>query len=159
MSKNDQKVGPIYKLTAIPIPDNTNVNITEMNKAIIIIIIFLNAGICFSQDSQYTGKLISKQNVKKEILIDSLSGNRFLLDKDHINITAINNVGDTIWQTDPIKQIKMEPYRIDRPIIVTYEFQNNERTEFKEVIWIVYNNSQFGTIEKETGNFTFYGQN
>jgi hypothetical protein len=148
-----------YKLNAIPIPDNTNVNITEMNKVIIIIILFLNAGICFSQDSQYNGKLISKQNVKKEILIDSLSGNRFLLDKEHINITAINNVGDTIWQTDPIKQIKMEPYRINRPIIVTYEFQNNERTEFKEVIWIVYNNSQFGTIEKETGNFTFYGQN
>lgn len=129
-----------------------------MSKAIILIIILINAGICFSQDSQYTGKLISKQNAKKELLIDSLSGNRFLLNKDHINITAINSVGDTIWQTDPIKQIKMEPYRIDRPIIVTYEFQNNERTEFKEVIWIVYNNSQFGTIEKETGNFTFYGQ-
>ena len=118
----------------------------------------LNAGLCMSQNSQYTGAFLSNQSVKSECLFDYLTATEFILDEIHVYITAINSIGDTLWKTDPIVDFGMDYYRVKRPTIVNFCFQNNQRTDFQEVIWILYNNSQFGTVTKETGVFTFYGQ-
>lgn len=91
-------------------------------------------------------------------LKDSLSGNTFLLDSAHIHIYAFNANGDTLWKTDPWKDYKLEVYRTKRPVIVQFYFEKNKRTSNKEVIWIVYNNTQFGNIDKKTGSFFWMGQ-
>lgn len=89
---------------------------------------------------------------------DSVTGNTFLLDSAHIHIYAFNAKGDTIWKTDPWKDNKIEVYRVKRPVIVQFYLANNKWTDNKEVIGIVYNNTQFGIVNKETGKFTWLGQ-
>jgi len=91
-------------------------------------------------------------------IIDSITGNIFLLDSAHINIYAFNSKGDTLWSSDPWKDNKLEAYRVKRPVIVDFDFATNEWTDNKEVIWIVYNNTQFGIINKESGEFIWFGQ-
>ena len=82
----------------------------------------------------------------------------FILDTSQVFITAIDSNGTQLWRTDPWKDNKLEKYRVDRPIIVYFSLENNERTDNKEAIWIVYNNTQFGIVDKSNGKFTWFGQ-
>ncbi len=136
-------------------------------KRIFLILIFTCAAIYWTQAQTYIydgqGNLIAGSHIRTKpgstiVLKDSLNGIKYLLDSMHINIYAINAKGDTLWKTDPWKDNKLEAYRVDRPIIVDFDFSTSKRTDNKEVIWIVYNNTQFGTINKETGKFFFRGQ-
>jgi len=61
-------------------------------------------------------------------------------------------------ETDPWKDNKIEVYRVKRPVIVQFYLANNKWTDNKEVIGIVYNNTQFAIVNKETGKFTWLGQ-
>ena len=108
------------------------------------------------------GNLIGGTHIKKRpgeliTLTDSV-GNRFILDSLHINVIALNAKGDTLWKTDPWKDNKIEAYRTKRPLIVSFHLAKEERTDNKEVIWLVYNNTQFGTLDKTTGKFFRMGQ-
>lgn len=113
---------------------------------------------CFGQTQVYTGKASLERTLNSKSLLDSKTGTKFILDSTNIFITAINIAGDTTWRTDPWKDSKLESYRVNRPIVVSMDFANNKQTNNKERIWIVYNNSQFGTLDKETGKFTWFGQ-
>ncbi len=99
---------------------------------------------------------VAKKNYS-EILFDSLSGNQFQLDTTKIIITAINSNNDTIWKTDPWKDNNLEEYRYKRPIIIYFRLVKSERTDNKEIIWIAYNSTQFGFVDKETGKFSWQG--
>ncbi len=92
------------------------------------------------------------------IIVDSVTQNRFILDTSHINIYALNAKGDTLWHTDPWKDNNIMEYRVKRPVIVDFGFAANTWASKKEVIWIVYINTQFGIIDKATGKFTWLGQ-
>lgn len=136
-------------------------------KRIFIFLIFTCATILKTQAQTYVydgqGNLIAGSHIKSKpgstlVLKDSLTGNIFLLDSTHINIYAFNTKGDTLWKTDPWKDNKLEVYRVKRPVIVDFDFATNKWTDNKEVIWIVYNNTQFGTINKEVGKFRWMGQ-
>lgn len=129
-----------------------------MIKAATLSYVILMSTFCFCQETRYVGNYNLKNQIESELLIDSLTGTKFFLDENHIFITAVNSVSDTLWRTDPYTDMNLEPYRVKRPIIVKYSFLNNERTDFKEVIGIAYNNTVFGTINNETGEFIFYGQ-
>lgn len=111
-----------------------------------------------SQGNLVGGTHIKYKPGKAITLIDSVSGNRFVLDSLHINVCALNANGDTLWRTDPWKDNKLEVYRTNRPVIVNIYFEKNEWTDNKEVIWIVYHNTQFGTQNKTTGKFFWMGQ-
>lgn len=97
--------------------------------------------------------------VKKRVLKDSATKTKFILDKDQIYVTAVDSNGKQLWKTDPWKDNKVMVYRIKRPIIITFTLTKDPAwTKNVEVIWIGYDNSQFGALDKQTGKFTFYGQ-
>lgn len=120
-----------------------------------LLLFLLIAKIC---SAQYFAHYTLKDNVKKNILYDRATVTTFSLDSNHIFITARDKTGKELWRTDPWKDNKLMTYRVNRPVIVYFYFENSSRTNNKEVIWIVYNNTQFGFIEKETGRFTWMGQ-
>jgi hypothetical protein len=95
---------------------------------------------------------------KQVVLVDKFNKTKFTLDSTKIFITAVDSNGKQLWQTDPWKDTKLMTYRVKRPVIVRYELVKSERTKNKEVIWIVYNNTQFGEIDKRTGKFHCHGQ-
>jgi hypothetical protein len=94
----------------------------------------------------------------KDTLIDNLTGSKFYLDTNKIYVYAFDKSGKLLWKTDPWKDNNLMEYRVKRPIIRFFEFENNKWTDSVEVIGIGYNNSQFGYLDKLTGKFTFHGQ-
>ena len=94
----------------------------------------------------------------KDTLIDNLTGSRFYLDTAQIYVYAFDQSGKLIWKTDPWKDNNLMVYRVKRPIIRFFKFENNKWTDSIEVIGIGYNNSQFGYLDKLTGKFSFQGQ-
>ncbi|OYU96550.1 MAG: hypothetical protein CFE21_09200 [Bacteroidetes bacterium B1(2017)] len=118
---------------------------------------YLSINFCVGQ-TQYVGHATLNNNLKNRTLIDSLTGTKFVLDTAQIYVTAFHKSGKQLWQTDPWKDNKLMEYRVKRPIIVRFDFANNKWTDNKNVIWIVYNNTQFGIIDKSTGEFKWFGQ-
>jgi hypothetical protein len=97
------------------------------------------------------------------ILKDSSSARTFILDTSHIFIVALNSQRDTVWKTDPWKDNKLEVYRTKRPRVVDMTIGSNEGwissdKKPENVLWIRYNNTQFGFISLTTGKFHFSGQ-
>ncbi|HEY2720990.1 MAG TPA: hypothetical protein VGI82_04665, partial [Chitinophagaceae bacterium] len=86
------------------------------------------------------------------------SGKKYLVDSAQIYVTALDEKGNQIWQTDPWKDNELTNYRTNRPKIVSFRFANNKWSRNKDVIWIIYNNTQFGILNKESGKFTWLGQ-
>jgi hypothetical protein len=131
--------------------------------------------LCFSSVFSQTtiiydgnGNVISGTHIKtrpgnKVTLTDSATKNTFVLDAEHIFITAYDKVGGILWKTDPWKDAKVEVYRTNRPIIVNMTFDVNPGYPDKlekgdRVIWIECINTQFGYIDLKTGKFYFMGQ-
>ena len=100
----------------------------------------------------------NKDRITKDTLIDKTTGIKFILDKARINITAIDKVGKVIWKTDPATDNKLEEYRVKRPTIIYFSFGFDKTKEKNEVIYISYNNSQSGYLDKKNGKFKFEGQ-
>jgi hypothetical protein len=125
-------------------------------------ILLLSSNICFGQkEVEYIARAVYENNLKILTLQDSVTKTKFILDSAQITITAIDTNGKQLWQTDPWKDNKLKVYRIDRPIIVHFNLGKagwNSSDPKKEVIWIGYNNTQFGTLDKLTGKFIFLGQ-
>lgn len=112
----------------------------------------------FGQTSTYIGKSTLDNKLQSEVLVDTVMGIEFILDTAHISILAREVGGDILWQTDPWKDNGLMEYRVKRPVIVYFKFGESKMSDDEEVIWVSYNNSQFGTIEKKTGKFTYMGQ-
>ena len=130
---------------------------TTMRRQLFILAFLLCINFC--QGQYVIGHATLKSNIKNYTLIDTISETKFILDSTQIYVTAVDKNGKQLWQTDPWKDNKIEEYRVKRPIIVLFEFAKNKWTNNKEVIWIVYNNTQFGIIDKSNGKFTWFGQN
>lgn len=128
-----------------------------MKIKIIPIITLLLMTMCTSNYAQYTytGHHTLKDQIKIDTIIDKTNGNKFILDKERIYIKALDKEGKLLWKTDPSVDNKIEEYRVKRPVIIYFAFDLDNG---KEVIWITYNNTQFGTLNKENGAFDFHGQ-
>ena len=122
-----------------------------------ILLFLLSIIFCVGQ-TQYIGEYILDTNIENFTLFDTTSETRFILDSTQIYVTAIDKDGNQLWRIDPWKDNNLKEYRVERPIIVVFYFANNKFTGNKEVIWIVYNNTQFGIIDKLTGEFEYFGQ-
>ncbi|GAA4047670.1 hypothetical protein GCM10022409_37490 [Hymenobacter glaciei] len=88
-------------------------------------------------------------------LVDSVTGVRFIIDSLRINISAIDKSGKLLWKTDPQTDAQLMKYRVERPTIVYFGWCTSYR---KGEICITYENSQFGSLNKETGAFFMMGQ-
>jgi hypothetical protein len=125
-----------------------------MKHILLSIILTFCISYCFGQ---YTGHATINRKIRQRTLIDN-NKFKFELDSTQITITAFSASGKLLWKTDPWLDNKLSKYRVDRPYIVYFALDKNERTNNEEVIWITYNNTQFGTIDKKTGKFKFHGQ-
>jgi hypothetical protein len=110
------------------------------------------------------GKVIGGSHIKTKpgksiMLLDSLTKNYFVLDSAHIYITAYDKKGKKLWKTDPYKDNNMGEYRTNRPIIVDFEFVTENWHSSKVVtIVIVYDNTEFGYVNLETGRYISRGR-
>ncbi len=110
------------------------------------------------------GSKIKKGHQTSVKLIDSTTTNYFVLDSAHILISAFDKLNKKLWITDPYKDNSIEEYRTKRPIIIQYGFGESSRDysdnvkKGQKVIWITYNNTQFGFIDLKTGKYHFCGQ-
>jgi hypothetical protein len=83
---------------------------------------------------------------------------KFILDTARINISAYDFSDKLIWTTNPRLEKRLKEYRVKDPVIVYFSLQKAAGTKDKDVIWISYSNSQFGTVDRRTGKFNFMGQ-
>jgi hypothetical protein len=123
-------------------------------KRVLLILTILSYNICVGQ---YLAQATIYNKIKNRVLVDKSSGTKYILDSTQVYIVAFDSKGKLLWVTDPWKDNKLMPYRVKRPVIVYFYFEKNKKTNDKEVIWIVYNNTLFGVIDKQTGKFTCYG--
>ncbi len=101
------------------------------------------------------------------VINDEKTNLTFKVDSVEIRVSAINKKGKVVWETDPWKDNKLPIYRHNRPVIrgfglvtIDTEYLNVDEkwAKGKEVIFINYSNSQFGYLDKMTGEFLFAGQ-
>ncbi len=79
---------------------------------------------------------------------------KFILDTARVTIYAFDSLNRLVWKTDPWVDNRLPEYRVKRPRIVYYAFNRDN----PGMISLSYNNTQFGTLEKQTGKFHFEGQ-
>ena len=140
-------------------------------KIIYTLLFLLCASSAFSQTTVIydgNGNVIGGTHIKtrpgnKVTLTDSSTKNTFVLDEEHVFITAYSKIGTILWKTDPWKDNNLMVYRTNRPVIVNMAFDVNpgypdESKKGERVIWIEYINTQFGFIDPKTGRFYFMGQ-
>jgi hypothetical protein len=127
-----------------------------MAKALLLVLCCLSSYCSLGQ--QYVGHATLPTKFKAITLKDAATGNRFILDSTRIIVTALNPQGKQLWKTDAWKDNHLEVYRVKRPTISYFAFGKDDSTKKKEVIWLTYNNTQFGFLDKKTGAFTWLGQ-
>jgi hypothetical protein len=128
----------------------------SMVRALLLVLCCLSSYCSFGQ--QYVSHATLPTLLKAITLMDAATGNRFILDSTRITITAFNPQGKPLWRTDAWRDNHLEVYRVRRPIVSYFAFQKSKLTKGEEAIWIVYNNTQFGFLDKQTGAFTWLGQ-
>ena len=111
----------------------------------------------------YVTHYLEENKIEKRILVDTVNKVKFILDSTQTLIIAVDYNYKKIWSTDPWRDNKLQAYRTKRPIIIYFELMGKEKAPGWEklpdnVIWISYNNSQFGIIDQKTGKFRFLGQ-
>jgi hypothetical protein len=101
-------------------------------------------------------------------LIDTTTGNYFVLDSAHILVSAFDRRGKTLWKTDPWKDNKLKHYEfgsyITSNLPITYFVLGpmNEKSWCKipngtRALWIAYGNI-FGFLDIRNGKFFYCGQ-
>jgi hypothetical protein len=99
--------------------------------------------------AMFNVRYLEKGHVK---LIDSISGNVFLLDTTHITISAFAKNGTIVWKTDPWKDSNLAIYRTARPVIVYFALGRTDECSWcktpidARVLWIEYDNGQIGFL-------------
>jgi hypothetical protein len=116
-------------------------------------------GSCLGQEMEpYVGHGTLRNMIKKDTLVDNELRMRFVLDSLRIRISAYDFSNKLIWSTDPWLDNKLIEYRVKRPVLVYYSLKPNWKEDDKKLIWITYNNSQFGTVDRRTGKFDYMGK-
>jgi hypothetical protein len=101
----------------------------------------------------------------KARLFEPFSNTQFYLDTACVYVTAMTSKGDTLWRIDPWKDNNLETYKTDRPKIKEFDFYkttlkiadkfNINKGEL--IIWIEYDNTQYGIITITNGKFYYLG--
>ena len=100
-----------------------------------------------------------------KVLHDAKTKIIFYLESDGRHISAISPEGKLLWSRNPFVDAKLTPYRLKRPIICYFDFVDPAWWKIHsylgpadDFISVNFNSSQFGVIKKETGDFTFLGE-
>lgn len=92
------------------------------------------------------------------VLKDTANDVRYELNRKRNFIKAIDANGNILWETNPREAADVGEYRVKHPRIIQMSFRKNEGEAYDDIIVIRYNNSQFGFIIRETGQFIWQGQ-
>ncbi|WP_157886867.1 hypothetical protein [Hymenobacter sp. PAMC 26628] len=144
----------------------------KLIRLVLTIFFSLAFSISYGQRTRYIAHAALNGRPETDTLIDKINFTRFILDTTHVFITAFDINGKQLWKTDPWKDNGLKPYRVERPTIARFYFRNfsyennvsgkrknkRNKVEDEEIIWINYNNTQTGVIDKKTGKFSFLGQ-
>ncbi|MES2382147.1 MAG: hypothetical protein V4538_13965 [Bacteroidota bacterium] len=139
--------------------NNSNRNVLKI-ALLLISAFYLNSNSAHNR----TIKIATENNpVLRDTLYDKQNGNIYVLDKNRIFITAYDKEKKLLWKTDPaldsfLPQYQMEQFELKRPIIKYFSLQELKDDKRMEVIWIVFNNTQFGYLLKNNGKFYWLGQ-
>ncbi|NML04472.1 hypothetical protein [Sphingomonas sp. G-3-2-10] len=91
---------------------------------------------------------------------DPDSGLIFYVERDGRGVAAIGADGQVAWVADPFVDARMEPYRLERPVIVSIgkplEWMIRDRKG--RFVSIAFNSTQFGILDIADGKFIFLGQ-
>ncbi len=118
-----------------------------------------NAQVMVNRTSKY-GFGYVEMAAGKWVLKDTATSARYILNARRNVVTAVDSNGDLIWKTNPRKDNNLQPYRIKRSKIDFMSFTTPGGVSLGDsVIYIRWDNSQFGTLSKATGQFMWRGQN
>jgi len=109
------------------------------------------------KDKEVIARLDKWNPIEEYTLVDNELKMKFVLDSLRINISAYNFSNKLVWKTDPCVDNKLMPYRLKRPRLIYYSLTGNGQDD-KEFIWITYNTTQFGAIDRQTGKFYYMGK-
>jgi hypothetical protein len=107
------------------------------------------------KDKETIERLDKMNPIEEYTLVDNELKMKFVLDSLRINISAYDSSNKLVWRTDPWFDKKLTPYRLKRPRLIYYSLKGQDDEEF---IWITYNTTQFGAIERRTGKFHYMGK-
>jgi hypothetical protein len=110
------------------------------------------------KDKEVIEELDKWNPIKEYTLTDSELKMNFVLDSLRINISAYDFSNNLVWKTDPWFDNKLIPYKLKRPRLIYYSLKANWRDDDKKFIWISYNSTQFGAIDRRTGKFHYMGK-
>jgi hypothetical protein len=109
--------------------------------------------------------VLDEFHVVPKVLHDAKTKIIFYLESDGRHISAISPEGKLLWSRDPFVDAKLPPYRLKRPLICYFNFVDPVRWKTcshfgraDDFICVTFDSSEFGIIKKETGDFTFFGQ-
>jgi hypothetical protein len=85
---------------------------------------------------------------------DSETGNLYFVESDGRHITAFTAQGKMHWHRNPFEDARLPPYRVSKPVIVSIKSSQEQGR-----LLLTYSSSQFGWLDKVTGEFKFRGQN
>ena len=109
--------------------------------------------------------VLNEDYVIPKVLVDPQIRIIYYLESDGRHISTISPEGKLLWSRDPFVDAKLTPYRLKRPLICYFNFIDPARWKIPskfgaadDSIAVNFNSSQFGVIKKETGDFTFLGQ-
>jgi len=85
---------------------------------------------------------------------DAATRTTIYVESDGRHIAAIDSMGQVRWLRDPFAEKHLCAYRVSRPVIVSIEPSQGSPNE----VVVRYDSSQFGTLRKDSGEFTPIGQ-
>ena len=110
-------------------------------------------------------KVVDDTHVVPQVIQDPVTKVIFYLESDGRHIAAISPDGKLLWNRDPFVDAKLQPYRLKRPLICYFDFVDPDWWKIhrwlgkvEDFIGINFNSSQYGVIRKDTGEFTWLGQ-
>jgi hypothetical protein len=117
------------------------------------------------QVPQSTVTVVDEWHVVPVVLRDPKTKILYILESDGRHISAITPAGKLLWSRNPFVDKKLSTYRLVYPLIVYFDFPDpawwkihRHLGPVSDFIAINFNSSQFGAVNKKTGDFTFFGQ-
>lgn len=92
---------------------------------------------------------------------DERSGTVFYVESDGRHVSAISLTGKILWTRDPYVEGGLEPYRFPNARIVYIGLRKAHRGTYggdeRMALAIVFESTQFGQMNMETGHFDYLG--
>ena len=126
-------------------------------RLLIVIISMLFLSEAQERTTTYTGRYLT-HFPGPQVYKDATSKTLFYVESDGRHVVAISSAGKLLWIKDPVKDAHLPTYRTEKSQIIFIGRDKPSGGKPDEFIAIQYNNSQFGVMRINNGEFLFQGQ-